>query len=61
MQINDEAEQRENIEIGEDHRIIAVDDRFEGEKPEPVEREDRLDQQRAGEKGARRRRRESRR
>ncbi len=39
-EIHDKAEQRENIEIGEDDRIIAIDDRFIGQKPKTIERED---------------------
>ena len=42
---------RENVEIGEDDGIIAVERRFKREQAEAVERENRLDQQRAGEEG----------
>ena len=44
-QIHHEAEQRKNIEIGKDHRIIAVDDRFIREQAQAIERENTLDQQ----------------
>src|ERR1700728_3113321 len=51
-QIHDEAYERENVEIGEHDRIIAIEHALEAEQAEPVEREDRFDQQRAGEEGA---------
>src|SRR3977135_2867721 len=51
-QVNDQADQRENIEIGEHHRIVAVEHALEAQQAEPVEREDGLDQQRSAEKSA---------
>src|SRR6202011_3625912 len=48
-QIYDEPDQRKNVERGEHHGIVAVEHAFEAEQAEPVEREDDLDQQRAGE------------
>src|SRR5277367_1789815 len=58
-QIYDEANQRENIEIGEHHRIIAVEHAFEAQQPEAVQRENGLDQKRAGEEGGHERGREA--
>src|SRR5580700_5070370 len=51
-QIHDETDEGENVEIGEHHRIVAVEHAFEAEQAEAIEREYRLDQQRAGEEGA---------
>src|SRR4029077_8427017 len=51
-QIHDQADERENIKVGEHHRIVAVEHAFEAEQAEPVEREYGLDQQRAGKEGA---------
>src|SRR6185369_3906670 len=50
-QIYHHADEREDVERGEHHRIVAVQDAFEAEQAQPVEREDGLDQQRAGEEG----------
>src|SRR5947209_7839742 len=50
--IHEEPEKGEDVQIGEDDGVIAVDDRLERQEAQPVEREDRLDQKRAGEKGA---------
>ena len=50
-QVHHHADQREDEERGEHHRIIAVEHAFEAEQAEAVEREDRFDQQRSGEKG----------
>src|SRR6202795_370711 len=47
-QIHDQADESENVEIGEHHRIVAVEHAFEAEQAEAVEREYGLDQQRAG-------------
>ncbi len=52
MSPDDEADQREDVERGEDDRIVAVERGLVGEITQPVEREDRLDQQRTGEEGA---------
>src|SRR5580700_8073759 len=51
-QIHDQADEGENVEIGEHHRIIAIEHAFEAEQPQPVEREYGLDQQRAGKERA---------
>src|SRR5580704_10861045 len=51
-QVHDQADESENIEIGEHHRIVAVEHAFEAEQPKAIEREYRLDQQRAGEERA---------
>src|ERR1700733_2296328 len=51
-QAHDQSDQRKYVKIGEDHRIIAVEYALETEQTESVQREDRLDQQRAGEEGA---------
>ena len=51
IRLDDQADQREDVEVGEDHRIVAVEHRAEAEQAEPIEREDVLDQQRAGEEG----------
>src|ERR1700744_6302147 len=48
-EVHDKADESENIEIGEDHRIVAVEHAFEAQQAETVERENRLDQKRAGE------------
>ena len=48
-QVHHQPDQREDVERREHHRIVAVEHALEAEQPEPVEREDRLDQQRAGE------------
>src|SRR3984885_11299878 len=51
-QIHDQADEGENIEIGEHHRIVAVEHAFEAEQAQTVEREYGLDQQRAGKERA---------
>src|ERR1700733_307591 len=51
-QIHDKADEGENVEIGEHHRIIAVEHALEAQQSETVERENGFDQKRAGEKGA---------
>ena len=50
-QINDKADQGEDIEVGEDHRIIALNEQIIGKIAEAVERKHLLDQERAGEEG----------
>src|SRR5690606_30297595 len=50
--VHDEPEQREDEERREDHRIIAIDDGLEAQKPKSVEREDGLDKEGAAEEGA---------
>src|SRR5580704_1729907 len=51
-QIHDQADESKNVEIGEHHRIVAVEHALEAQQPEAVEREYRLDQQRAGKERA---------
>src|SRR6266545_3838557 len=48
-QIHREPDERKDIERCEHHRVVAVQDALEAEQAEPVERENRLDQERAGE------------
>src|SRR3954470_1486113 len=43
-EVHHEAEKREDVEVREHHRVVAIDDRLEGEEAEPVEGEDRLDE-----------------
>src|ERR1700680_1959985 len=59
-QIDHEADERQNIEVREHDRIVAVEHALEAEQAEAVEREDRLDQQRSGEEGAHERARKTR-
>src|SRR4051812_1066460 len=49
QKIHRKPDQRENIERGKHHRVVAVEHAFEAEQAEAVEREDGLDQQRTGE------------
>src|SRR5690606_23344020 len=58
-EVHQEAEEREEEERAEHDRIVAVDGRLEAEQAQAVEREDHLDQHRAGEEDADERRRES--
>src|SRR5580692_2416749 len=51
-QIHHEADQGENVEIGEHHRIVAVEHALEAEQAEAVQRKYGLDQQRAGKERA---------
>src|SRR5262249_21468785 len=44
-----EPDQRQDIEVREYHRIVAVEHAFEAEEAHSVEREDGLDQERTGE------------
>ena len=46
QQVHEQAEQREEVQGAEHHRIVPVEGRFEAEQAEAVEREDDLDQQR---------------
>src|SRR6478752_9946094 len=50
-QVHDDADEREDVERGEHDRVVAVEYAFEAQHAEPVERKDRLDQQRAGKEG----------
>src|SRR2546427_1588602 len=47
-EVHDQPDKGEDVERREHHRIVAVEHALEAEQAEPVEREDRLDQQRAG-------------
>ena len=58
-QLQHQADQREHVERAEHDRVVAVDRGLESEQAQPVEREDDLDQQRAGEQDADERRRKS--
>ena len=49
QQLRDQADQAGDIECREQHRIVAAQCAFQGEQPQPVQREDGLDQQRTGE------------
>ena len=60
-ELHDEAHQRKDVERREDDRVVAVHHALEAEQAEPVEREDRLDEQRSGEEGGDEGARESRR
>ena len=51
-QINDQPDKGENVEVGEHHRIIAVEHALEAQQPEAVERKDGFDQERPGEERA---------
>src|SRR5215210_981122 len=51
-QVHGEADEREDVQVGEHDRIVAVHDGFEREQPEPIEGKDRLDEKRAREEGA---------
>src|ERR1700749_2540035 len=51
-QIDHEADQRKDVERRKHHGVVAVEHALEAEQPQAVEREDRLDQERAGEEGA---------
>ena len=57
--LHQQAEQGEDVERAEHHRIVALDRRLEAEQAEAVEREDDLHQQRRGEQDADERRREA--
>src|SRR5690606_38624794 len=46
-----QTDEREDIERCEYDRIVAVDDAFEAEQPEAIQRKDGYDQQRAAEEG----------
>src|SRR5262245_57943150 len=50
-QADDEAKKREDIERRENDRVVAIDHREIAEAPEPIERKDVFDQERAGEEG----------
>ncbi len=46
------ADESENIERAENHRIVAIDNRLVREEPQPIEGKDGLDEKRVGEKNA---------
>src|ERR1700731_4080324 len=51
-QVHDQADESKNVEIGEIHQKVAIEQTFEAKQAQPVERENRLDQQRAGKERA---------
>src|SRR5580704_8924334 len=51
-QIHDEADECKNVKVREDDWIVAIKDAFKAQQPKTVEREDGLDKQGAGKKGA---------
>src|SRR5579862_866986 len=51
-QVHHQADEGENVEIGEHHRIVAVEHAFEAEQAKAIKREYGLDQQRAGKERA---------
>src|SRR5690606_16281606 len=51
-QVHHQPDEREDVERREHDRIVAVDDALEAKQPQTVQREDGLDQQRAGEERA---------
>src|SRR5262245_65565022 len=52
QEIGEKTEEPEDVEGGEQHRVVAIDCRAPAEKTEAIEGADGLDQQRAGEEGA---------
>src|SRR3546814_8528969 len=50
--VHQQAQQGEEVERAEHHRVVAVERRLEAEQPQPVQREDHLDEQRATEQHA---------
>src|SRR5262245_801674 len=50
-QIHDHADQREYVKRGEDHGIVSIEHAFETKQAESIERKNRFDQKRPGEKG----------
>src|SRR5690348_4284836 len=50
-QSDHEADECKDIEVREHDRVVAVEHALEAQQPEPVERENRLDQEGTGEKG----------
>ncbi len=44
-EVGQKTQQRKDVERGEHHGIVAVDGRLEAKKPQPVQREDLLDEQ----------------
>src|SRR5215475_1284149 len=50
-EVHHQADQRHDVEGREHHRVIAIEHALETEQPDTVERENGLDQQRAGKEG----------
>src|SRR5690606_16108368 len=51
-QLHDQSEQGKDVQGAEHQRIVPVDRRFKAQQPQPVQREDHLDQQGTGEEDA---------
>src|SRR3546814_933642 len=49
--VHQQAQQGEEVERAEHHRVVAVERRLEAEQPQPVQRADHLDEQRARSEG----------
>ncbi len=47
QKVHDQAEQREDVQAGEDDRVVSIDDALERKKPEAVKAEDVFNQQRS--------------
>src|SRR5262249_34935213 len=47
-QVHEHADERENIQRGEHHRIVAIQDTLKAEQPQAIERENGFDEQRTG-------------
>src|SRR5262249_54466617 len=58
-QVHDHANERENIERGEYHRIVTIQNTFKAKQAKPIERENGFDEQRTGEEGMHERRRKA--
>src|SRR6266436_4999339 len=50
-EVHQQSDQREDVEGREHDRVVAVEHALEAEETEAIEREDGLDQERAGEEG----------
>src|SRR5262249_12047815 len=50
-QVHHHSDERKNIQRGEHHRVVAVENAFKAEQPQPIKRKNCLDQQRACEEG----------
>src|SRR5438093_12676958 len=50
-QVHQQPDQRQDVKRRENHRVVAVEHALETEQAKAVEREDGLDQQRAGKEG----------
>src|SRR5262249_52596556 len=58
-QVQQEADERVDVERAKHDRVVAVDRRLEAEEPESVEGEDHLDEERAGQEDSNEGRREA--